>query len=527
MQLPFSLRRPAAILVSSLLLAGMAPHDAQAHNEAANVISVVDLTSTAVAEAPAVIRGNLLLATDGNFYSISSAGGNGRGAIARIAPDGNMNVVYTLLENDQGASSYAELMQASDGNLYGTTFVGGEKGLGVIFRVTLAGEYKVLRSLGQTKVDAQRPYAGLVQAPDGNLYGSTLRGGVNDKGTLFRITLDGTYTVLHSFDGNDGENPEGTLIVGPDGNLYGTTLQGGSSGRGSVYRTTTDGTVTTLYSFPSLSAFSTLGLAINATGANPRAGLLLSTDGNYYGTAYQGGANGYGTFFRMTPTGEVTVLHAFTGPLAGAGFPLSSVTQDAAGNFYGTTEHGGSINQGAAWRVSPSGQFSLLHSFIGSPIDGNTPYASLVVLDGYLYGVTSSDLLVGSGAIFKLDPGVGDVLPVEFSLAPAEITIGASTTLTWSSASATSCAASGGWNDTIGTSGTQVVTPPSVGIYTYILTCTDGAGVVRTAYAAVGVKSPPAESVDGSGGGGALSVSALLLLGALALRKKYLFQGVS
>jgi uncharacterized repeat protein (TIGR03803 family) len=520
MQLLFSLRRSAAILVPSLLLAGLAPHEAMAREEA-NVIPVVQLATTAVELAPAIIRGNLLLASDGNIYAISSDGGNRGGAIARIAPDGTMTVLFAPDKGEQGASAYAGLMQATDGHLYGTTYLGGEKGLGVVFRLTLDGVYTVLRSLGQTKVDAALPYAGLVQAGDGNLYGTTLRGGVNDKGTLFRINLGGdNYQLLYSFDGSNGENPEGTLIVGSDGNLYGTTL-GGGSGRGTIFRATTAGAVTSLYSFPSLSAFSTSGLAINATGANPRAGLLLAADGNYYGTAYQGGPNGYGTLFKMTPAGAVSVVHAFAGPLSGAGFPLSSVTQDAAGNLYGTTEQGGSINQGAAWRYSASGQFGLLHSFIGSPIDGNKPYASLIEVGNFLYGVTSSDVTSSAGAIFKLDQGTGGVLPIELSLAPNDITVGGSTTLTWSSPGAASCTTDGAWTGTtVGTSGTQSVTPALAGIYTYILTCTDGAGVARNAYAAVAVRAPPQESVDGSGGGGALSIPALLLLGALALRKK-------
>ena len=525
MQLPFSLRRTAAILVPSLLLATLTSHEALAGNEQANVVPVVQLSTSTVDKAPSGIRGNLLLASDGNIYAVSSGGGNGGGAIVRIALDGTMTVLHAPEKGTEGASAYAGMMQAADGNLYGTMYLGGEHGRGVVFRMTLDGTYTLLHSLGDSKVDAALPYGGLVQAPDGNLYGTTLRGGANDKGTIFRIALDGSnYSLLHSFDGGNGENPEGTLIVGTDGNLYGTTLQGGSGNRGIIFRLTTAGAVTTLYSFPSLSAFNTSGLAINATGANPRAGLFLAADGNYYGTAYQGGTTGYGTLFKMTPAGAVTVVHAFAGPLGSAGFPLSSVTQDAAGNLYGTSEQGGSINQGAAWRYSAAGQFGLLHSFVGSSIDGNKPFAALLPVGSSLYGVTTSDQLFGVGAVFKLDLGSGGVLPVELSLAPTDITVGASTTLTWSSPGAASCVAEGAWadsNPTIGISGTQAVTPPTAGIYTYILTCTDGAGVARTTYAAVAVRAPPTQSVDGSAsGGGALSIPALLLLGALALRKK-------
>ena len=521
MPLPSFLRRALALLTTSLLLAATAS-DAFARTQEANLISVVPLATSTVTSAPSAVRGNLLLGTDGNIYMISSLGGLAYGAIAKVAPDGTLTVVHALATGDEGYNAYAGLMQASDGNFYGTTYFGGTEGSGTIFKMTPDGTYTVLRSLGLNKQDASLAYGGLVQGPDGNLFGTTLRGGVNDKGTVFRISTSGDFSILYSFAGSDGENPEGTLIVGADGNLYGTTLQGGDNNRGLIFRISTSGSLTKLYSFASLGNFNTLGLATNATGANPRAGLLLAADGNYYGTAYQGGPNGYGTVFKMTPAGAVTLVHAFGGPPFGSGFPLSAVTQDAVGNLYGTTESGGYLNQGTAWRIDTAGQYSLLQSFSGSLLDGSKPYGTLLVVGSSLYGATFSDSVSGAGAIFKLDLGTSGVLPVEFSVSATDIDVGASTTLTWSSPTASTCTAGGSWTDTVGTSGTLAVTPPAAGIYTYTLTCTDGAGVTRVAYTAVRVKAPAAQPVDGggSGGGGALSIPALLLLGALALRKK-------
>ncbi len=227
------------------------------------------------------------------------------------------------------------------------------------------------------------------------------------KAPIFRISLTGDYAIVHHFNGSEGENPEGTLIVGSDGGLYGTTLQGGSDNRGTIYRFTTGGVLTSLYSFPSLSAFSH-GVAINATGANPRAGLRLAADGNYYGTAYQGGPTGYGTVFRMTPAGAVSVLHGFGGPATEGAFPLAGVVQDTAGNFYGTTNGNtqlGGIDQGSAWRISSSGQFSLLHGFVDLGPDGSNPYAGLLLANGTIYGASYVDSSLGSGGIFKLDLG--------------------------------------------------------------------------------------------------------------------------
>jgi uncharacterized repeat protein (TIGR03803 family) len=513
------LRAVLSLALGAALIGGVAK-TATAQNQEANLISVAALGSSTATDRPASPRGDLLLANDGNFYIATYAGGSaGVGAIARISPAGVVTVVHSLSgASAEGRTPYAKMMQASDGNLYGTTYLGGTDGRGTVFRVSLTGDFATVYSFKAGAAEAILPYAGLVQASDGNLYGTTLRGGTNDKGAVFRLSLSGTFTVLHSFAGNDGENPEGTLIVGPSGDLFGTTLGGGSGDRGTVFRVPLSGTLTSLYSFPSLGAFSAAGVAINATGANPRAGLLLATDGNFYGTAYQGGADGYGTVFRMTTAGAVSVVHAFTGASLGGAFPLAGVTQDVAGDLFGTTERGGPVNQGSAWRISSSNQFRILHGFQGSVNDGSSPYTTLVPLGGFLYGASYSDSTFGTGAIFKLDVGSAGVPPVQLSVAPIAMTVGATATLTWSSATAASCTTSGAWTNTVTTSGNLAVTPTSAGIYTYVLSCADSASVVRNAYASLSVNAPVAQTVDGGGGGaggGSLSISLLLLLGAM------------
>ena len=185
MQLSSCLRPLAAVLVPCLL-AFPASGVAQIRTEEANLIGYVALATSTVTDLPSAIRGDLIRATDGNIYAVGSTGGNGRGSIARIAPDGTLTVLHAMATNEEGYSAFSGVIQASDGNLYGTTYLGGDKGGGVVYKVTLDGTYTVLRNLGQDKQDAVLPYAGLVQAPDGNLYGSTLRGGTNDKGTVFR-----------------------------------------------------------------------------------------------------------------------------------------------------------------------------------------------------------------------------------------------------------------------------------------------------------------------------------------------------
>jgi uncharacterized repeat protein (TIGR03803 family) len=484
-----------------------------------NLITLESLATTQVDDAPANGRGDLLLASDGNLYFASFAGGsNGGGAVARVALDGTLTVLGSLTGSEGlGAQPYAPLIQASDGNLYGTTYVGGRNGRGTVFKATLAGQVTTLHTFTEGKGEPLLPYTGLVQAPDGNLYGTTMRGGASDAGTVFRLTLTGEFTVLHEFSGKDGQNPEGTLVVGPDGNLYGTTLIGGDNDRGTIYRISATGTLTSLYSFPALGAFSTAGLAINTTGANPRSALLLASDGNFYGTAYQGGANGHGTVFRLTPSGAVSVVHDFAGPPSGGGFPLSGLREGDPGVLYGTTERGGHINIGSAYRLTTDGAFTLLHSFAGSGDDGQSPYATLLPLNGELFGVSYSDSAIGRGAVFKLVLPQDGTLPVQLSATPFQLEFGGSVTLSWSSPTAAACITGGAWNSTIGASGAEVITPPVPGYYTYVLTCTDAAGVVRNAYANVLVTSPERETVDGGAGGGATSPWMLLLLAALLI----------
>ena len=516
--------RPLVAALSVLLVCLAAPSPSlAARTQEANFIRY---TLEAIADRPAGVRGNLLLANDGNIYFASTIGGAGRGSIGKLAPDGTLGVLYAIpAEDDVPVRLQGSLIQANDGHLYGTSFIGGVEGAGTIFRVTLGGQFTLLRSLGATATDASLPYTGLVQGPDGMLYGTTLYGGNNNKGTIYRIGLDGgNFSIIHHFNDSDGENPEGALIVGHDGELYGTTLMGGSSDRGTVYRISTAGVHTLLYSFPSLSAFGSLGTATNATGANPRAGLLLASDGNYYGTAYQGGPDGMGTVFRMTPAGVVSVFHSFKGPSRDGGFPLSSVAQDAQGNFYGTTQNGGALDVGAAWRISGSGVFSLLHGFVDSSVDGSNPHATLLPANGSIYGASFNGP-TGEGTVFKLDTGSSGTLPVEISVSPADVLVGEPATLTWSSptAAAATCSATGNWtNGDRAASGTESVTLLTPGRYIYALSCTDGAGVLRNAYATLVVEAPDREPVDGGGGAGALSLTMLLLLAVLLLSRRRL-----
>ena len=157
------------------------------------------------------------------------------------------------------------------------------------------------------------PEGPLVQGNDGNFYGTTVYGGPNGSGTVFRITPDGSLTNLHFFSGNDGAYPSAGLVQGSDGNFYGTTANGGASGYGTVFRISSNGALTTLVSF-------TNGL----DGGYPYSSLIQAGDGNFYGTTLEGGLTGGGTAFRMTPSGSLTNLCSFTGNGAGI-FPFAGL----------------------------------------------------------------------------------------------------------------------------------------------------------------------------------------------------------
>ncbi len=309
--------------------------------------------------------------------------------------------------NSDGARPYAGLVQGSDGSFYGTT-PGGGNGSGTVFQITASGSLTTLYSFSaessRTNSDGAAPYAGLVQGSDGNLYGTTESGGVNGTGTVFQITTSGSLTTLYSFSAlSSGTNPDGAfpyagLVQGSDGNFYGTANDGGSNGAGTVFQITSSGSLTTLYSF---------------TGGNdgeaPYAGLVQGSDGNLYGTTGVGGSGGYGTVFQITISGSLTTLYSFTGSDGGGVQPFAGLVQGSDGNFYGTTSGGGGGGgEGTIFKITTSGSLTTLYSFNVFNNDdggfgGTGGFARLIQgSDGNFYGTTHINGSNGSGTIFKI-----------------------------------------------------------------------------------------------------------------------------
>src|SRR5439155_1191647 len=174
--------------------------------------------------------------------------------------------------------------------------------------------------------------------------------------------------------GTDGANPVAALVEAMDGNFYGTTPTGGSSGAGIAFKITPGGAMTILHAFTG-----------GADGANPMTSLIQATDGNLYGTTKAGGASNHGTAFKMTPAGTFTRLHSFMAGSDGLK-PVGALVQGADGNFYGTTQNGGSGNRGTVFKITPTGLTTILHSFSGGA-DGFEPLAALVQApNGTLFG---------------------------------------------------------------------------------------------------------------------------------------------
>ena len=278
--------------------------------------------------------------------------------------------------------------------------------------VAAAQNYNPLVSFDGTN-GANPKYMTLVQGPDGKLYGTTESGGTNNFGTVFQVTPNGTLTSLYSFAGgaSNGMFPFAGLVLGSDGNFYGTTMMGGTSNMGTVFKITPTGTLTTLHSFN------------GNDGSSPQSALTLGSDGNFYGTTSSGGANTFGTVFKITPGGTLTTLHSFNGT-EGIG-PVAGVVQGSDGNFYGTTVSGGANSVGTVYKISPDGHtVSTLHSFIRA--EGAQPYAALLqASDGNFYGTTSAFGENFAGAVFKISPDGSTFATLHHFCALANCTDGA------------------------------------------------------------------------------------------------------
>ena len=380
---------------------------------------------------------SLVQAANGYLYGTTLNGGSGIGSprdadgygtIFRMALDGTFTSVHSFTGLD-GASPSGALIQAADGNFYGETAVGPNGDLpGTVFRMTTSGAVTAIHTFHLNDSMGSFPQNGLLEDVDG-FYGSTPSGAWGGScAAIFHVTAAGAFEILHRF-GVPFPAPcfsldrvVGPLVHGPGGYIFGATPT-------SVFVLAGPGGFTTVYSVdphepanyivgglllgadgslygPSVSGVFKLGQAgfsqvhsFSAREGSELNSLIQAPDGNFYGTARAGGDFGFGTAFRMTPAGEVTVLHHFSAGTEGAR-SVASLTQASDGSLYGTTAYGGLFNGGVIFRVSTAGDMSVVHAF--EPIDGitaaNPRTPVMQANDGDFYGTTF-------GGAFRLTPG--------------------------------------------------------------------------------------------------------------------------
>jgi uncharacterized repeat protein (TIGR03803 family) len=369
--------------------------------------------------------GPIVQGTDGNFYGIGGGGKYGFGEVYEISPAGKLRTLYSFC-----AAPYAcpdgespnSLMQAANGNLYGTTQYGGAYGEGTIFQLTTGGDLTTLYSFcaeNQANCPDGREPWGFAQGTNGKLYGTTSTGGIYDSGTIFEITPAGELTTLYSFCAKpsctDGVGP-GVLRLAPNGNLYGLTYASDCTGCGTLFEVTPAGKLKVLYTF-------------SGVGTYPE-GVLLGTDGNFYGTTYYTECCTLGGIvFKITPDGTETTLYTFCSQTncTDGELPLGGLTEGTDGNFYGTTVFGGIDNCssfpfkgcGAIYKITPGGDLTTLYSFCPQTNcpDGSFPNAPpMLATNGTFYGTATAggDQLQacyftggGCGTIYTLDMGFG------------------------------------------------------------------------------------------------------------------------
>ncbi len=346
-------------------------------------------------------------------------------ALTTSAQAQTYKVLYNFANGSDGATPLAGVTIDAAGNLYGTTYVGGGKGFGTVYRLVQSGPnwnfylLYTFRGWTETSQDGSDPSSRVVIGPDGALYGTTHSGGaglqcreLHGCGIAFRLkpkagTPLGPWqeNVLYEFGNYDGNNPDnGDVVFDRAGNLYGTTRNGGADGLGALYQLTPNGhnwSETVPYSFPG-----------TPDGATPLSGPVFDQAGNLYGTTSAGGLYGWGSVYQLKPSGSgwtETTLYSFQNGIDGSA-PTGSVVLDQSGHLYGATQTGGAGGGGTVFELAllSNGTWAIsnLYQFPTPTLQGSDRTLARDTA-GSLYGTTSGDSIRPWGSVFKLTPSFG------------------------------------------------------------------------------------------------------------------------
>ena len=355
-------------------------------------------------------NGALAQGTDGNYYGTTMGGGiHGRGVFFRVTPSGALTDIYnfcSVTKCADGEGPWSNPVLGTDGNFYGTTNLGGNsESAGTIYQITPEGKLTTLYSFCPASPcnDGKYPMS-LMQASNGNFYGVAANYGVGNNGTIFAISRSGVFKVLYSFctqaNCADGSEPSSGLMQASNGNLYGTTFKGGiynGGESGIVYEVSPAGQFRTIHNFCAETHCT--------DGSNPDAALVQDAKGNLYGTTFYGGTNAVGTVFEITATGKFIVLHSFDN--TDGADPSAAMTIANDGNLYGMT-YESSTFQGTIFQINAKGEFNSLFNFCSQTacVDEN-PYGALFqATDGIFYGTTIEGGPSNDGTIFSFSTGL-------------------------------------------------------------------------------------------------------------------------
>jgi uncharacterized repeat protein (TIGR03803 family) len=348
----------------------------------------------------------LTTAADGNLYGTTYKGGAVFGTVYRLSTNGAQTILYNFSGGADGGLPYGGLALASDGSLYGTTYKGGA-GYGTVFRITTNGLFTSLFSFNHT--NGAYPYAGLVLCDDGNLYGAASSGGAFGNGTLFRMAPSGQQTVLYSFTGGaDGSFPMATLVQAADGNLYGSTFFGGAANAGAVFRIA-----------PSTGLFSTVAQFDGYNGSNPSAPMVNGLDGLLYGATQNGGALGQGTIFQISYEGlapqftaQPVDRNAFTGddvlfaPALVGTLPMTFQWRKNGTNLADNTRISGS-----------NGRSLLIHNVTAEDVSSyslavTNAFGFAISTDAFMQVTSSAPIILSQPTGLTLSPGATAIFKI-------------------------------------------------------------------------------------------------------------------